>query len=203
MTQELFEPLGMTGCGFGPTTVTPDMPPTQPWGHLGDSWAAHVMPVPPSPWANVASSMVPDGGLHCNLVSWQRYLAAHLKEDPDFLAPSAWKYIHTGITPSYGGGSYGFGWFMDHDDTAGRILQHGGTDGHNFAQAFLLPDIPGGLGLVVATNNGGTMGRGNRQAKGFNSMLEWIFTHPAGLAAGVGEGLGALARDSWVEEKLA
>merc|ERR1711971_608767 len=69
MTEELFEPLGMTGCGFGPTTTSTDQPPAQPWGHLGDSWAAHVVPVPPSPYANVASAMIPDGGLHCNLDS--------------------------------------------------------------------------------------------------------------------------------------
>ena len=30
--QELFEPLGMTGCGFGPTTESPELPPLQPWG---------------------------------------------------------------------------------------------------------------------------------------------------------------------------
>ena len=32
MLQELFEPLGMTGCGFGPTTTTTEQPPAQPWG---------------------------------------------------------------------------------------------------------------------------------------------------------------------------
>ena len=55
MLQELYEPLGMTGCGFGPTTTTTDKPAAQPWGesyitsssndtflgHLGDSWNTH------------------------------------------------------------------------------------------------------------------------------------------------------------------
>ena len=121
MMQELYEPLGMTGCGFGPTTTTTDQPPAQPWGescitlrdtflgHLGDSWAAHVVPVPPSPYANVASAMIPDGGLHCNLNSWQRYLAAHLSEDEDFLPKDMWTYIHTPITEGF----YGFGWMID------------------------------------------------------------------------------------------
>ena len=130
--QELYEPLGMTGCGFGPTTTSTDQPPAQPWGessisssskdaclgHLGDSWAAHVVPVPPSPYANVASAMIPDGGLHCNLNSWQRYLAAHLAEDEDFLPKDMWTYIHTPITQDF----YGFGWMIDNsNDETGDI----------------------------------------------------------------------------------
>ena len=87
-------------------------------GHLGDSWAAHVVPVPPSPYANVASAMIPDGGLHCNLDSWQRYLAAHLAEDEDFLPKDMWTYIHTPITQGF----YGFGWMIDNsNDETGDI----------------------------------------------------------------------------------
>ena len=53
--------------------------------------------------------MIPDGGLHCNLNSWQRYLAAHLSEDEDFLPKDMWTYIHTPITQGF----YGFGWMID------------------------------------------------------------------------------------------
>ena len=87
-------------------------------GHLGDSWAAHVVPVPPSPYANVASAMIPDGGLHCNLDSWQRYLAAHLSQDEDFLPKDMWDYIHTPITQDF----YGFGWMIDNsNDETGKF----------------------------------------------------------------------------------
>ena len=68
-----------------------------------------MVPVPPSPYANVASAMIPDGGLHCNLDSWQRYLAAHLAMDEDFLPKDMWTYIHTPITQGF----YGFGWMID------------------------------------------------------------------------------------------
>jgi len=171
MTEELFEPLGMTGCGFGPTTTSTDQPPSQPWGHLGDSWAAHVVPVPPSPYANVASAMIPDGGLHCNLDSWQRYLAAHLSQDEDFLPKDMWTYIHTPITQGF----YGFGWMIDNrNDETGTILQHGGTDGHNFAQAILIPRFQ--LGLNIATNNGGGLSE-SRQSAGFSKTISWIFEH--------------------------
>ena len=36
MMEELFSPLGMEGCGFGPTTTNSSLPPTQPWGHMSD-----------------------------------------------------------------------------------------------------------------------------------------------------------------------
>jgi len=183
MTEELYEPLGMTGCGFGPTTTSTDQPPAQPWGHLGDSWAAHVVPVPPSPYANVASAMIPDGGLHCNLNSWQRYLAAHLSEDEDFLPKDMWTYIHTPITQDF----YGFGWMIDSsNDDIGTVLTHGGTDGHNFANCYLLPRF--GVGINMGTNNGGGLGR-TRQAAGFGKIVTWIFEHLLGeeLRADIGE----------------
>ena len=88
-------------------------------GHLGDSWAAHVVAVPPSPYANVASAMIPDGGLHCNLDSWQRYLAAHLSQDEDFLPKDMWTYIHTPITQGF----YGFVWMIDNrNDETGKMM---------------------------------------------------------------------------------
>jgi len=183
MTEELYEPLGMTGCGFGPTTTTTDQPPSQPWGHLGDSWAAHVVPVPPSPYANVASAMIPDGGLHCNLDSWQRYLAAHLSQDEDFLPKDMWDYIHTPITQDF----YGFGWMIDNrNDDIGTVLTHGGTDGHNFANCYLLPRF--GVGINMGTNNGGGLGR-TRQSAGFGKIVTWIFEHLLGqkLRAGIGQ----------------
>merc|ERR1719228_1417935 len=182
MTEELYEPLGMTGCGFGPTTTSTEQPPSQPWGHLGDSWAAHVVPVPPSPYANVASAMIPDGGLHCNLGSWQRYLAAHLSQDEDFLPKDMWDYIHTPITQDYG-----FGWmiYSDNDDI-GTVLTHGGTDGHNFANCYLLPRF--GVGINMGTNNGGGLGQ-TRQSAGFGKIVTWIFEHLLGqeLRAGIGQ----------------
>jgi len=187
MTEELYEPLGMTGCGFGPTTTSTDQPPAQPWGHLGDSWAAHVVPVPPSPYANVASAMIPDGGLHCNLNSWQRYLAAHLAEDEDFLPKDMWTYIHTPITQDF----YGFGWMIDNsNDETGPILQHGGTDGHNFAQAIIVPRF--GIGLNIGTNNGGGLSE-SRQSTGFSKTLSWIFEH---LGGKLGVDLSSVAIDN-------
>ena len=68
--------------------------------------------------------------------------------------------------------------------STGTILQHGGTDGHNFANCYLLPrqvifllssNSPRfGLGINMGTNNGGGLGR-TRQATGFGKIVTWIF----------------------------
>jgi len=175
LREEVFQPLGMDGCGFGPTTTNASFPPQQPWGHLGESTANHVLPVTPGVKANIASSMVPDGGLHCNLDSWSRYLIAHMSGDEDFLPADQWKYIHTPITQHF----YGFGWFFDSSNpVTGTIFQHGGTDGHNFAQAYVIPRFQ--IALMIGMNNAGTMIGESRQGIGFGKVVEWVFTHAAG-----------------------
>jgi len=179
MMEELFIPLGMEGCGFGPTTTDPSLPPAQPWGHLGDQWAVQIAPVTPGPYANVASPMIPDGGLHCNLDSWKNYLTTHLTMDEDFLPKDQWEHIHTPITSHF----YGFGWFIDGSNPMiGTVLQHGGTDGHNFAQCWLIPKL--GVGFNVGLNNGGVMQDGSLQEVGFGKTLEWVAEHLLGEKIG-------------------
>jgi len=179
MMEELFLPLGMEGCGFGPTTTDPSLPPQQPWGHLSDQWGAQIAPVPPGPYANVASPMIADGGLHCNLDSWKNYLATHLRKDEDFLPSDMWEYIHTPITAGF----YGFGWMIDNSNPAiGKTLSHGGTDGHNFAQTFLIPRL--GVGVNMGMNNAGVMSQGSIQGTGFGKVLTWVGEHLLGKQAG-------------------
>jgi len=174
MQEEVFDRLGMDGCGFGPTTLSSSLPPEQPWGHLSDPPANHIVPVTPGPYANIASSMVPDGGLHCNLESWQRYLATHMAEDEDFLPKDIWTHIHNPITE----GHYGFGWEFDNSNPMiGTVWSHGGTDGHNFAYVVIIPRF--NVGLVMMQNNAGVM-TGGRQGIGFGKALEWMFANLGG-----------------------
>jgi len=179
MMEELFMPLGMEGCGFGPTTTDPSLPPVAPWGHITDQWGAQVTPITPGPYANVASPMIPDGGLHCNLDSWKNYLSAHLRKDEDFLPKDMWDYIHTPITAHF----YGFGWMIDSSNPlVGTILQHGGTDGHNFAQCILIPQY--GVGINAGLNTGAVMIDGSLTGTGFGKTLEWVGAHMLGKEIG-------------------
>eukprot|EP00091_Calanus_sinicus_P006324 TRINITY_DN1693_c0_g1_i1.p1 TRINITY_DN1693_c0_g1~~TRINITY_DN1693_c0_g1_i1.p1 ORF type:complete len:409 (-),score=108.34 TRINITY_DN1693_c0_g1_i1:96-1322(-) len=195
MMEELFEPLGMDGCGFGPTTTDPSLPPVQPWGHLGDQWGVNIAAVTPGPYANVASPMIPDGGLHCNLDSWNNYLAMHLREDEDFLPKDIWEYIHNPITQNF----YGFGWMFDSSNPlTGKTLNHGGTDGHNFAQCFLIPRF--GVGINIGLNQAGVMSQGSLQGAGFGKVLEWVGTHMLGKE--IGAELRKIAEDTMYDDSL-
>jgi len=177
---EVFEPLGMEGCGFGPTTLNPDLPSEQPWGHLSNAEATHINPIVPGDFANIGSAMVPDGGLHCNLNSWKNYIVKHMNEDEDFLPKDQWEWIHHPVTQGY----YGFGWFFDYSQmgTIGPVFQHGGTDGHNFAQAVIVPRF--NIGLIMGTNTAGVMIPGSRQGVGFQQVSTWVFEHAFGKEKG-------------------
>merc|ERR1712172_63821 len=85
--------------------------------------------------------------------------------DDDFLPKDIWTYIHTPITQGF----YGFGWMIDNSNAeTGAILQHGGTDGHNFAQAITVPRFQ--IGLNIGTNNGGGLSE-SRQSAGFQKII--------------------------------
>jgi len=172
LTKELlFDPLGMEGCGFGPTTTDASLPPVAPWGHLSDVLAYKRLPVEPSNWSNIASPMVPDGGIKCTLASWQKYLVAHLTNDETFLPKEQWEYIHTPLV----GGYYGYGWFIDTSQAAiGKILTHGGTDGHNFANNVLVPRF--GFGLNIGLNDPNT--QGSRSGMAYSELIAWMGAHP-------------------------
>jgi len=194
MMEELFIPLGMEGCGFGPTTTDPVRPPVQPWGHFSDSWAAHIAPVTPGPYANIASPMIPDGGLHCNLESWKNYLSAHLTQDEDFLPKDMWEHLHTPVTQNF----YGFGWMIDSSNPfIGTTWSHGGTDGHNFAQCFLIPRF--GIGMNIGMNNAGGI-NGGLQGTGFGKVLEWVGTNL--FSKEVGAEVRKLVKKSTFDELL-
>jgi len=180
----LFEPLQMDGCGFGPTTTDSSLPPLAPWGHLSDPFGYLNLPILPGLTSNIGSALVPDGGIKCNLDSWQNYLVAHMTKDATFLPAEQWEHIHTPIV----GGFYGFGWFVYNDPTAGTVLTHGGTDGHNFANCMVIPRFQ------VGANFGYNNGMGGIQGIASDRLFEWILAHMAGeknwdLINSVGEAL--------------
>ena len=39
---------GIEGCGFGPNTVNPSLPPSQPWSHITDAFGLYNFPITPS-----------------------------------------------------------------------------------------------------------------------------------------------------------
>jgi len=177
LTQELlFDPLGMDGCGFGPTTTEASIPPVAPWGHLADIFSYKQIPTTPSIYANVASPMVPDGGIKCNLESWQKYLVAHMTQDESLLSKDTWEYIQTPLVDGYFG-QYGYGWIFDFSQALlGKIMTHGGTDGHNFANCLLIPRFK--FGANIGLNDPKV--EGSRSTLAYNDLILYMATHMLG-----------------------
>jgi len=75
MQKRLFEPLGMSSCGFG-AMGTPGRI-DQPWQHkLLLTW---YRPIEPGPMADNPPAIAPAGTVHCSIIDWGKFVSAHLR----------------------------------------------------------------------------------------------------------------------------
>jgi CubicO group peptidase (beta-lactamase class C family) len=149
MQTRIFQPLGMQTCGFG-AMGTPDET-DQPWQHIlvGTS---HT-PIAPGAKADNAPVIGPAGTVHCSVIDWGKFVAAHLRGErgePGILKPETFKRLHT---PSFGG-DYAFGWFVaDRPWAGGHALNHTGSNTQNFAVVWMAPAKD--FAVLVMTNQAG------------------------------------------------
>ena len=139
MEAELFEPLGMTDCGFGPAAT--DGALDAPLGHREGT---PPVPVPAGPMADNPPALGPAGTVHCPLASWALYIAAHLRRGGDgaLLPTAAFERLHAdpGIGTPPSGFGYGYGWFvLDRPWAGGLTLNHAGSNTMNYAVAWVAP----------------------------------------------------------------
>ena len=142
ISEEVFQPLHMTGCGFGFATENDPLP------HRFT--ASGILELPRAS----GNSAVLDGAdqIRCPLQAFGRYISAHLigeKGGSDLLKSESWKRLHTDPF----GNEYAFGWVLFSQPWAkGRILQHSGSNTNNYAVMWLAPER--GVAAVIATNVG-------------------------------------------------
>jgi D-alanyl-D-alanine carboxypeptidase len=134
ITRRLFEPLGMTGCSFGP----PARSRPGPWGHRTEGKA--LVPVPPTePGADNPPALGPAGTVSCPLRDWAAFASAHLagaRGDSALLGADSWRRLHT--PPA--GQDYAGGWVvLERDWARGPALTHSGSNTMFFAVAWLAP----------------------------------------------------------------
>jgi len=152
----VFDPLGMAGCGVGPTTLDPSLPPVEPWSHFAGPWGVYNLPITPSSKAAPPSAMAPDSGLVCPLDAIKTFLTAHLTRDESFLTAENWDLLHS--QQGYLQGQYGRGipyapGFMilgqegDRDVTQ---LYHEGSDGKSYSIVYINLDL--NVGIVAFAN---------------------------------------------------
>lgn len=76
MSTQLFAPLEMKGCGFGPSATKGVSPPDQPWGHVESN--GKLITVQPrsvgSEDSENPAALGPSGTVHCDFDSWSKFL---------------------------------------------------------------------------------------------------------------------------------
>lgn len=144
MRVELFEPLGMQGCGFG-SQASPDRV-DQPWPHeLVDG---EMSAGTDKAWDNPRPAG-PSGTVHCPPLDWAKFGQLHLGDGGTFLTSSSMKVLHE-VGSS---GSYALGWMVQERDWAGgTAISHSGTNTLNFAIMWAAPAKR--KGVLVMTNIG-------------------------------------------------
>jgi CubicO group peptidase (beta-lactamase class C family) len=147
MRQWLFEPLGMSTCGFGamgsPTAID------EPFQHTL-AGSAHQA-IAPGPLADNPDVIAPAALVHCSIGDWAKFVQAHLrgeKGEAGILKPETFRRIHTALY-----GDYGFGWIVTQRSWGGRVLTHAGSNNQNYAVVWMAPMHD--FAVLAATNQGG------------------------------------------------
>ena len=156
MRTELFKPLGMKNCGFGPA-ARPDKV-DQPWPHkLGNDKPLLVTPLirAPESWDN-PRSLGPAGTVSCTISDWAKFGQLHLGDGGDYISTESMSKLHEVRNAS---ARSALGWFSYSRSWAGgTALTHTGSNLLNFAIVWISPTKK--KGVMVATNIGDGKTRG-------------------------------------------
>ena len=141
---EVFAPLAMTACGFGPTATTAH--PDGTWGHdVKDG--AYVPTEEDNP-----PLIGPAGIVHCSLESWAKFAAAHVGSGPPgWLTKASLDHLHAGITlAGETVKDIALGWGVTRTDPP--RLTHSGSNGYNHAEIVVIPRLH--AAILVTANAG-------------------------------------------------
>lgn len=72
ITEELFKPLGMNSCGFGPAGAESTKVASQPWSHEISN--EKLVAIVPGVKADNPPALGPAGTVHCNVADWRKFL---------------------------------------------------------------------------------------------------------------------------------
>ncbi|MBN1939142.1 MAG: beta-lactamase family protein [Candidatus Aminicenantes bacterium] len=151
MRSYLFEPLGMTGAGFGGTGTPGQI--DQPWPHFENGKPTETN----GPDTDNPPVIGPAGTIHCRLSDWAKFIADQLRGargEPALLKAETYRRLHT---PPFSG-PYALGWAsVDLDWAGGRTLTHDGSNSMNYCSAHVVPE--NNYAVLVVTNQGGEAAR--------------------------------------------
>jgi D-alanyl-D-alanine carboxypeptidase len=145
--KRLFQPLGMTSCGFGAPASPGKI--DQPWAHRGEG--ATTAPVAPGPKSDNPPSLGPAGTVHCGLRDWAKFAQMHLdgaRGKATLVSAATMTRLHAALP----GGDYALGWLVNQPD-GNMVLTHDGSNTMFLARIWLMPAK--NTGFLVATNAAG------------------------------------------------
>jgi CubicO group peptidase (beta-lactamase class C family) len=144
--EEVFAPLEMRGCGFGPTATSKR--PNGVWGHdvKGGVYVPTEEDNPPL--------IGPAGSVHCPLEAWARFAAAHAGDGPaGWLSAASLRTLHEPLQVAGAGPGkdIAMGWGVTTTGSP-QLLTHNGSNGYNQARIVV---IPSAHAAVLVTANAG------------------------------------------------
>ena len=142
--EEVFAPLAMTACGFGPTATA---------AHPDGTWAHDVKDGAYVPTEEDNPPLIgPAGTVHCSLESWAKFAAAHAGSCPaGWLTKTSLDHLHEGATlPGEAVKNIALGWGVTRTDPP--RLTHAGSNGYNHAEIVVIPRLH--AAILVTVNAG-------------------------------------------------
>jgi CubicO group peptidase (beta-lactamase class C family) len=138
LKENVFNPLGMKSCGFGPTSNPSMRTAIQPWGHYINDDGKIV-----SFHGDNPPAFNPAGGVHCNFKDWLKFLSIHLDAmngKYSLLTGKSFKKLHTAYPAPTSNYTYG-GWgIVSRSWADGVTLTHGGSNTLNTARVWIVPN---------------------------------------------------------------
>jgi CubicO group peptidase (beta-lactamase class C family) len=176
--REIFAPLGMHSCGFGPQASPAIDPPDQPWPHTLQNGV--FTPVTPGPFSDNPPAFGPAGTVHCSMADWGKFLALHLAgargQDTVLLKAASFKKLHE----NYPDKTYTYGGWGRYDTGSGFDLSYAGSNTYNFAEVWLYPGAD--LAVFAVTNSGAggqTLSDADRSSKAVSDAIAAVVSAPA------------------------
>lgn len=169
MRQYVFGPLDMKSAGFGAPGRAGIV--DQPRGHAEDGRA-----IEPGAQADNPIAIAPAGRVHCSLVDWAKYVAAHAVGERDaddgrkhLLSGAGFKKLHAPFAAP--DSNYAMGWIAESRDGK-RTLWHNGSNTMWYAEVLI--DLDAGAAVLVAANQFGEPGQGAVTSAVAALSAEWL-----------------------------
>ncbi len=149
--ERIIKPLGITSADFGAMGI--EGKEDQPLQHTPD----HA-PIVASPDAGLDPSYNPAGGLHMSIRDWGKYiqwvLTVEAGHHQNLLNDETARTLFVPAVSTGNGTFYAFGWGGANYEAwaGGKTLSHSGSNGYNYADAYLLTAKR--FGVITMTNQG-------------------------------------------------